>query len=839
MCGPGHSDKRWEGIMKSTLYSLAHAFDRTARKRNFILVNTIALSVMLLFILLSLVKGRAEADRIKTIRENGVDASVVLDKTTVEQVQRLKELNYVQEVSVVREFGLCYEDRRKICTCAYVNEEDFQEMFAPAYENLEGSYPENVDEVMLPVRVLESMGIEEPTVGMKIQMYLVRFDWLSSGAQDLERDFYLSGYYTDFTTDTLRLPTAYFSQALLQEWGIGQYPVKAFMNGEFFWLGREQIERLFYQDVSLDAEQRFEVIREEAADEIRKMAGGYTVAIAGIIWILFSIDLFLYHIFSIAVWRDRRNYGLLKAIGASSRQIWGIFILQSGKLIIAGNVIGAALGSLAVEYCVLPLIEKMYLTGMGQIHIYSWKLLALSLILNVAGVFMALFRGILPLMKCSPIKGLSEVDITYGSKRQNRRVRFITIASLFFGMEAVLLSVMMSNGLDMTHEIAQNPDFEIGITREAIDAILTAESGEYWDKIPTYEELLPENLMHSVSEVAGIDRKDMVSCEGGFGFFSRETSPALCPRLDSYYSITDVFTGLTVQVVSDEWVDDLEQYVCREGLAIDMERFRQGDSFILLHSHELSRQQSEAAEKAIDKPLTCYLFNDYMNKPEPLELLCGGYLDLTQSSFPTLNIPWDGRKLYYIIISEQAREALQMQPVIYHISFSVREEAEQETKKMLQSIVAEANQNSAVCYLISNSDTLASAQNYIFATRIVMGVFSGILIALAFINFSNAMITEIIARRIEFTVLWSIGMTRKQMKKMLMREGFSYCMVTLGLLLSVGSLIMAFVGKLIKMQVSYFVFHYPIFPLLFLIGILFQLCILIATLMTKTSHFVT
>ena len=95
MCGPGHSDRRWEGIMKSTLYSLAHAFDRTARKRNFILVNTIALSVMLLFILLSLVKGRAEADRIKTIRENGVDASVVLDKTTVEQVQRLKELNYV------------------------------------------------------------------------------------------------------------------------------------------------------------------------------------------------------------------------------------------------------------------------------------------------------------------------------------------------------------------------------------------------------------------------------------------------------------------------------------------------------------------------------------------------------------------------------------------------------------------------------------------------------------------------------------------------------------------------------------------------------------------------
>ena len=828
--------------MSLTLYSLAHAFDRGARKRNFILVNTIALSVMLLFALLSLVKGRAEVDRIKTIRENGVDASVVLDKATVEQVQRLKELNYVQEVSAVREFGLCCEDKRIICTCAYVNEEDFQGMFAPAYENLQGSYPENVDEVMLSVRVLKSMGIEEPTVGMKIPMYLVRYDWLFSGAQDLERDFYLSGYYTDFTTDALRLPTAYFSQALLQEWGIGQYPVKVFMKADIFWLGREQIEELFYQDVSLDAEQRFEVIREEAADEIRKIAGGYAVAIAGIIWILFSIDLFLYHIFSTAVRRDRRNYALLKTIGAVSRQIWGIFILQSGKLIIAGSVIGAALGSLAVEYCVLPLIEKMYLTGMGstkQIHIYSWKLLALSLILNVVGVFMALLRGILPLMKCSPIKGLSEVDITYGSKRQYKRTKAITIASLFFGMEAVLLSVMISNGLDMTHEIARNPDFEIGITREAVDAILTAESGEYWDKIPTYEELLPEDLMHSVSEVTGIDRKDMISCEGGFGFFSRETSPALRPRLDSYYSITDVFTGLTVQVVNDEWVDDLEQYVRREGLSIDMEGFRQGGSFILLHSHELSRQQSEAAEKAIDKPLTCYLFNDYTNKPEPLELVCSGYLDLTQSAFPTLNIPWDGRKLYYIIISEQTRESLQMQPVIYHISFSVREEAEQATKKMLQSIVAEANQNAAVCYLISNSDTLASAQNYIFATRIVMGVFSGILIALAFINFSNAMMTEIITRRIELTVLWSIGMTRKQMKRMLMREGFYYCIVTLALLLSVGSLIMAIVGKVIKMQVSYFVFHYPIFTLLFLTGILFLLCMLIATLMTKTSHFVT
>lgn len=50
------------------------------------------------------------------------------------------------------------------------------------------------------------------------------------------------------------------------------------------------------------------------------------------------------------------------------------------------------------------------------------------------------------------------------------------------------------------------------------------------------------------------------------------------------------------------------------------------------------------------------------------------------------------------------------------------------------------------------------------------GVLSGVIAVVGTLNFLNAILTGMIARRREFAVLQSVGMTRRQLKRMLVYE---------------------------------------------------------------------
>lgn len=149
-------------------------------------------------------------------------------------------------------------------------------------------------------------------------------------------------------------------------------------------------------------------------------------------------------------------------------------------------------------------------------------------------------------------------------------------------------------------------------------------------------------------------------------------------------------------------------------------------------------------------------------------MVCSGYLDIKKNGFPTLNMPWGGSNLNYIIISKHTMESLKITPVTYNITFDVNKEEEPKIKNIIQNVLVEANQNSDILntyYMIANSDLLAKEQSYIFATNIVMETFSGILIVFAVIGFCNTIITEGIARRKEYVIMRSIGMTKRELKK--------------------------------------------------------------------------
>ena len=217
---------------------------------------------------------------------------------------------------------------------------------------------------------------------------------------------------------------------------------------------------------------------------------------------------------------------------------------------------------------------------------------------------------------------------------------------------------------------------------------------------------------------------------------------------------------------------------------------------------------------AIGQNLSGILFEEDANM---FELTCCGYLDFSENGFPKLNMPWEGKNLNYIIISNKTMDTLEMKPVIYNVIFDVNEKDEQAVKNQIQGILRDANQNAEfnnTYYVTAASDMLAREQSYISAIKITMGGFSGILMLFAFVSYYNTLLSGYAARKKEFTIMRNIGMTLKQLKQMLIYEGAFYCIFTAGLVLTLGNAIMGIVGVLLHNRISYFTFRYPVFYLI-------------------------
>ena len=124
----------------------------------------------------------------------------------------------------------------------------------------------------------------------------------------------------------------------------------------------------------------------------------------------------------------------------------------------------------------------------------------------------------------------------------------------------------------------------------------------------------------------------------------------------------------------------------------------------------------------------------------------------------------------------------------------------------------------------AKSDILKAAKDYIVSSRIVMGVLCGILILMGLANYVNVTMTGLTQRKREFAVMESIGMTRKQLHKMLVLEGTFYSCVIAGLLITVGSFCLAGIAYVMKQRIAYFRFSYPFWSLFLCIVVLFVSC---------------
>ena len=165
---------------------LADTMYRADKRRNRILTGAVAFTVMALFCVFSIAVGKISTDCLLYMRSAGTAASTLLERPTEEQKDQIRSLPYIRAAGLSVVIGYAEEYSVQV-----LDKTAWSQMQAPAYSDIHGKYPEAADEIMLPMRALEKMGITEPEINMEIPVEMT----LINGEQ-IRQTFRLSGYYS-------------------------------------------------------------------------------------------------------------------------------------------------------------------------------------------------------------------------------------------------------------------------------------------------------------------------------------------------------------------------------------------------------------------------------------------------------------------------------------------------------------------------------------------------------------------------------------------------------------------------------------------------------------------
>ena len=480
--------------------------------------------------------------------------------------------------------------------------------------------------------------------------------------------------------------------------------------------------------------------------------------------------------------------------------------------------------------------------------------------------------------------------IAWGNIKRHKARFIITSISIFLGVLSFILMNVLTNGCDYKHLLEKRPDFllagefsEFGKsqgcgeeykTREIdVDPLLTQGDGVELLYDNDYDEFSPisQELEKKLYEIDGIDWEKSNLIEGAYvdTVISKKGIRPYDEGLSNLTSenMVEGFSWDTVQVIDENQILSLKKYVQDNQLNIDMESLEEGNGVLIIHDHMLTPEQQKLADKAIGEPVyfkTLLSKEDAIRRKELINseseekqqkdefpqkesetfTLCG-YLDRQSDNFPEIHQSWHGESSLYYFISEKGFQKIPTEKKILTMELTADPKKEPYVKTQINELISEENKKrsemtevsmdegtgEAGVFVICKSDLMQQKETYMRGNRILLGAVSIILFIAGLTNYCNVIFTGMYARRKEFDIMKSIGMTDKQMKLMLFGEGSYYFMCVIGLLFTVGMLTLVGVKIYMENKLSYFTFHWPI---LSTVGVMFSL-VLINVMVT---HFI-
>lgn len=783
--------------------SLAGKRIRYNKSRTLLTVIAITLTTMLLMALGTSAVGLLDFNKQQAAATTNAHATV--KGLTHQQVEKLSNHADVESLKTNEIFATIDYDRMN----GYLTYTDeIKDGIVQGVGNLvEGHEAEKADEIVGSRTFFERMDVE-PEVG---NTFSISFRVQGKG-EILTRDFTISGIVSDRDISQLDISDsriaygAQISEALVDEMipaadrvynatirvtGEGQLDYDA-MCQRINDVAKDIGTNENYVDIN---KEYLMVATDPGTDTIRVV-----VAVALLIAIFSGIV--IYSIYYVGVITDVQEIGKLKALGASKKQVRKL-LLREGMFVSAISIpIGLILGFL-IPYIFLPIVMEKGMEisimsfDMGEIHMFSLPVLLLVIAVVVVTVYISLLKPMRMAGKISPIEAIRYQESSKNKKLRtgnisvnvfrlakanllrNKKRTIVTMVTmglscvLFMSMAGILNSMRAD---DIADRQLEGSDFKIEMDYDVNDETYPENNLENINKNNPFT----DELLRQILEIDGVE--DVRSVHE-------------VPASTDFPS--ELFEGRII--ISDVSRDKVEQW-----------------------EEDVKRGQLDY-DKLVDESGTVFTSDTFMDE---YGLKVGDEIDFTiydgDRQIPlsvTIQASVSDGGVATFVIPEETYEGLGLENnSITNLFVSVDDDSYDEAKTALQNIVDENERFS----LYSRDEEMDIGAMSVNMVKYPMYAILLMIAVIGFMNLINTMITSIITRKKELGMLQAIGLSDRQLTRMLAGEGMVFTAGTLVASLTLGNVL----GYLIFLWgrdsgfMSVTQYHYPLWESLLLAAVL-------------------
>lgn len=821
---------KFENNNKEVIKRLTRGSLKKNKIRNIFAVIAIILTTFMISSVFSMGISYAENFKTMNLRLQGNTATAALPNPTDSQIKEIEYLNLSDSIGYEINVGKVVLDsltkHRTSIQIKYSNKDNFKKQITPCVSDIEGTYPTEENQVMVSKKALEFLEKSDAKIGDKIEVPC------KINGEEINKEFILSGYYTTYGL-VQDIGYLLVSQRFVEENNLTLED-----NGILLMTLKKELKKtapeILDKEVSLNKNQKFSYNYDRTEDLSSIVFITIVLIVIIALFIVLSGYLLIYNILYISVTKDINFYGLLKTIGTSPRQIKKIVKGQALKLSIIGIPIGLFLGAI-VSFAIVPLaMGTLFKTS----SINMPGEVSFNPIIFIAAALFSLLTVILSCRKpakiagnISPTEALRYTGIAYKKQKKNRnsiiggklykmawynvfrekKRAIVVFLSLFMGIMTFLSVNTFLSSLRIENYVDNylKNDFEIQNVAAKDDKL----DNDILSKIKTMEGINKVGVSKaSILELKMNEDILLPSLEEAYRRFGDSQG-----QLDEYLKmIKENPSLLTASVIG---IDDnlVERFNKEAKEKIDMDAFKSGQ-LAILDSWYYGENYKD--------------IKGYLTVKNPkLNTSLGFNIDVLRDEIrlfpPGLPSPMGIPTIY---ISNSALEKLDSDAVNYLLYINVDSKYEEQIETELKNI-----SNNRGLWFESKSDKTEEFKNAQIVMNILGGGISIILILIGVLNFINVMITGVNVRLKELAIMESIGMTKKQIKKMLTLEGLYYAGITTIFILTIGMGIIYGIAELTKQIADYAVFAFPTVPLIILIMFIFVVCLITPGIVFKLS----
>lgn len=823
----------------SILRTLSRRSFRANRRRNLVAILAIILTTMMFTSLFVLSQSMIENMQQMYIQQAGYSSQLSSSLLTDDEADAIAAHPAVAEASRSIVVGVAenVSGRQVELRAASADYAD-SALSLPT----EGRMPENADEIALDTITLDKLGLAHQ-LGESVHL-----SWTSAPGSDAHEtaDFILCGVWQG--NPAAMASMAWVSEDFAEALSAGIDQDAARESGSILGLTMLHIDLVDDSDPSGTAEKiladtglsaRVTLSPNIAYDSAvgQNMLRELLPMAICMVLVFVSGYLIIYNIFQISVAADIRFYGRLKTLGATKRQLKKIIYSQARRLCLVGIPLGLVIGYFLGAVLVPFMITST--GGAATVALDPWIFVGAALFAAVT-VRISCLKPARTCGKVSPMEALRYTDAEPLSRRKRKKSHSASVRAMAWAnlgrnrKRTVLVIASLSLGLVLLSGIyAKNASFDIDkYMSGTVISDFEVEDASIASNFTTYDPqgtTINSALVEKIGDLDGLERTGALYAQ----VINHEVGESALKNIEHYYNAEERLAVIkaTDPGLYDAYSDMLASGSCTailygvDGLVVDTladaqnvlagnfdkEAFASG-SYVVV--------DAGPAENA-DEIAPTYNVGDSVTLGDKTYEVMAIVRDITPITEGKNSDTADFLGLY--IPAEDFR-AMYPENTLRKYFFDVAAEDQPAAEQMLLDVQSE---DDPTLSFTSKQTLIDHYKEQTRASTIMAFAISFVIAVVGVLNFVNSMLTAIFSREKEFAMLQSIGMTRRQLRNMLIDEGLYYAGITLVLSYLLSALVVGVGVRLLVAGDWTATFHFTLLPLVICTPILLAFAVLI------------